>query len=248
MQKRKNKHLIFNYSTSGPLFFLKFCYFLIFTILLSCGSDTSKKEKTTKTAPLETEETIAATSTTKTILIFGDSLTAGFGLDDVNEAYPAVIQTLIDSLLLDYTVINSGLSGETTAGGKNRINWVLNQKIDVFILELGANDGLRGIPLKETRKNLQAIIDAVLEKNSETKIILAGMQLPPNMGEDYISEFKAIFPELAAKNDLYLIPFLLKDVGGIPELNQSDGIHPTVEGQKILAKNVWTVLEPIINI
>jgi acyl-CoA thioesterase-1 len=149
---------------------------------------------------------------------------------------------------LDYTVINSGLSGETTASGKNRINWVLNQKIDVFILELGSNDGLRGIPLKETRKNLQAIIDAVLEKNAGTKIILAGMQIPPNMGEDYITEFKIIFPELAAKNELYLIPFLLKDVGGIPELNQSDGIHPTVEGQKILAKNVWTVLEPIINL
>ena len=217
-------------------------------ILLSCRSDSDKKEKTTEKTSAETESNLKESSPTKTILIFGDSLTAGFGLDDVNEAYPAVIQTLIDSLLLDYTVINSGLSGETTAGGKNRINWVLNQKIDVFILELGANDGLRGIPLKETRKNLQAIIDAVLEKNSETKIILAGMQLPPNMGEDYISEFKAIFPELAAKNDLYLIPFLLKDVGGIPELNQSDGIHPTVEGQKILAKNVWIVLEPIINI
>ena len=109
MQKRKNKHLIFNYSISGPPFFLKFCYFLIFTILLSCGSDTSKKEKTTKTAPIETEETIAATSTTKTILIFGDSLTAGYGLEDTNDAFPALIQSKIDSLSLDYTVINSGV-------------------------------------------------------------------------------------------------------------------------------------------
>ncbi|MFH6769324.1 arylesterase [Gaetbulibacter aquiaggeris] len=228
--------------------FLKFCYFSLLLILLSCGSDAAKKGKTTEKASVETESNPKESSTTKTILIFGDSLTAGYGLDDVNDAYPTVIQTIIDSLLLDYTVINSGLSGETTASGKNRINWVLNQKIDVFILELGSNDGLRGIPLKETRNNLQAIIDAVLEKNAETKIILAGMQLPPNMGEDYITDFKTIFPELAAKNELYLIPFLLKDVGGIPELNQSDGIHPTVEGQKILAKNVWTVLEPIINL
>ena len=159
-----------------------------------------------------------------------------------------MIQTKIDSLSLGYTVINSGVSGETTAGGRSRINWVLNQKIDVFILELGANDGLRGVPLKETRENLQAIINAVLAKNEATNIILAGMQLPPNMGQDYITEFKTIFPDLANKNKLDLIPFLLKDVGGIPELNQSDGIHPTVEGQKILANNVWEILEPIIRL
>jgi acyl-CoA thioesterase-1 len=113
-------------------------------------------------------------------------------------------------------------------------------------LELGANDGLRGVPLSETRDNLQDIIDAVLEKNITTKIVLVGMQLPPNMGQDYISEFKRIFPELAEKNKLDLIPFLLKDVGGIPSLNQADGIHPTVEGQKILAANVWDVLKNII--
>jgi len=248
MLKLKNRQLLLNFNSNVMKIFLKFCYFSLLLVLLSCGSDAAKKEKPTEKAPVETESNPKESSVTKTILIFGDSLTAGYGLDDVNDAYPAVIQTIIDSLLLDYTVINSGLSGETTASGKNRINWVLNQKIDVFILELGSNDGLRGIPLTETRKNLQAIIDAVLEKNAGTKIILAGMQLPPNMGEDYITDFKTIFPELAAKNELYLIPFLLKDVGGIPELNQSDGIHPTVEGQKILAKNVWTVLEPIINL
>lgn len=248
MLKLKNRQLILNFNDSVMKIFLKFCYFLFLLILLSCGSDTSKKEKTTEKPPIESESNIKEKSTTKTILFFGDSLTAGFGLDDVNDAFPAIIQTNIDSLSLGYTVINSGLSGETTAGGKNRINWVLNQKIDIFILELGANDGLRGVPLKETRKNLQIIIDAVLEKNASTKIILAGMQLPPNMGQDYINEFKTIFPELAKKNNLYLIPFLLKDVGGIAKLNQADGIHPTVEGQKILAKNVWTILEPIINL
>lgn len=246
MQKRKNKHLIFNYSNSGLQFFLKFCYFSVLAILLSCGSDTSKKEKIDETAPTETKETIVENTTTKTILIFGDSLTAGFGLEDTNDAFPALIQSKIDSLSLNYTVINSGVSGETTAGGKSRINWVLNQKIDVFVLELGANDGLRGVPLKETRGNLQAIIDAVRTKNANTKIILAGMQLPPNMGQDYTSEFRTIFPELAEKNDLSLIPFLLKDVGGVPELNQADGIHPTVEGHKILANNVWDVLKNVV--
>lgn len=247
MKKRKNNQLILNFNVSGKQIFIKFCYFLFFILLQSCGTDTSKKENAIETVPTKTEEIIVDNNNTKTILIFGDSLTAGYGLDDVNDAFPALIQSKIDSLSLNYTVINSGVSGETTAGGKNRINWVLNQKIDVFILELGANDGLRGVPLKETRENLQAIIDAVLEKNKATKIILAGMQLPPNMGQDYITEFKTIFPELAVKNKLHLIPFLLKDVGGITELNQADGIHPTTEGHKILAKNVWDVLEKVIN-
>jgi acyl-CoA thioesterase-1 len=247
MLKPKNRQLILNFNRNTTKIFLKFCYFLFFAFLFSCGSDSSKKEKTTENPQAETDNNNQKNNTTKTILVFGDSLTAGYGLDDVNDAFPAVIQTKIDSLSLDYTVINSGVSGETTAGGKSRINWVLNQTIDIFILELGANDGLRGVPLKETRDNLQAIIDAVLEKNAATKIILAGMQLPPNMGQDYTTEFKTIFPELAEKNSLFLIPFLLKDVGGIPELNQADGIHPTVEGQKILAKNVWEVLETVIN-
>ena len=143
-------------------------------------------------------------------------------------------------------MVNAGLSGETTASGRNRLDWVLNQKADVFILELGANDGLRGIPLNETRLNLQAIVDSVREKNPETKIILAGMQIPPNMGQEYTAEFKKIFPELADKNEAYLIPFLLDNVAGIPELNQEDGIHPTLEGQKIVANNVWDVLEPLL--
>lgn len=229
-------------------FFLKFCYFLLLLALLSCKSDNSKNQVSKENSTDDIEKSSNDSTATKTILVFGDSLTAGFGLDDVNDAFPGLIQTKIDSLSLEYTVINSGISGETTAGGKARINWVLNQKVDVFILELGANDGLRGVPLTETRKNLQSIIDAVFDKNPDAKIILAGMQLPPNMGQDYITEFKTIFPELAKKNDIYLIPFLLKDVGGIPELNQEDGIHPTVEGHKILAKNVWEVLEPIMSL
>ena len=138
------------------------------------------------------------------------------------------------------------MSGETTSGGRGRIDWVLNQKPDIFILELGANDGLRGVPLSVTKENLQAIIDAVLKKYPKTQIVLAGMQIPPNMGPEYTHEFRSIFPDLAKKNNLLLIPFLLKDVGGVPSLNQADGIHPTEEGHQIVAQNVWMVLQPLL--
>ena len=243
MLKPKNNHLLLNLKDSTRKIFLKLCYFSLLIILISCKSDATQK---TDTNPVKSTETKAEKTNSKTIVFFGDSLTAGYGLDDVEKAFPGIIQTKIDSLSLKYTVINSGVSGETSAGGKSRIDWVLNQDIDVFILELGANDGLRGVPLKQTKENLQAIIDAVLKKNPNTKIVLAGMQLPPNMGIDYITEFKTIFPALATKNNVALIPFLLKDVGGIPALNQADGIHPTVEGQKIVANNVWEVLKTVL--
>ena len=226
---------------------LKFCYFMMPLVFMTCGNEnTSKKAEDKQT--VEATESMAeeATSTTKTILCFGDSITAGYGLDDINNAFPSVLQSKIDSLGLNYSVVNSGLSGETTAGGKSRINWILNQDIDIFLLELGANDGLRGVPLSETRSNLQEIINAVKQKNPNTKIILAGMQLPPNMGQDYTSEFRTIFTELATKNKLEFIPFILEDVGGIAKLNQSDGIHPTEEGHFIVANTVWKVLEPLL--
>ena len=218
-------------------------FYVLFGLLLltSCGETAKKEQEVVVEEQLADEENSAIN---KVILFFGDSLTAGMGLDQEN-AFPAIIQEKIDSLGLEYLVINAGLSGETTASGKNRVSWVLNQNVDIFVLELGANDGLRGVPLEETRKNLQAIIDTVRAKNPETKIILTGMQIPPNMGKEYASGFRNIFPELAKKNDVYLVPFLLEDVGGNPELNQSDGIHPTAEGQKILAENVWDVLGPI---
>lgn len=224
---------------------LKLCYFFSLFLLLSCGGKATQKPNDTSSEAVDpsTEET--GKKDDKTIVFFGDSLTAGLGLDP-QEAFPAVIQDTLNSLGMNYTVINSGLSGETTASGRNRLDWVLNQKADIFILELGANDGLRGIPLAETRTNLQAIIDAVRQKNPNTKIILAGMQIPPNMGQDYTSEFRKIFPDLAEKNTLPLIPFLLEGVAGNPELNQEDGIHPTIEGQKIVADNVWAVLEDVV--
>jgi acyl-CoA thioesterase-1 len=257
MSKAENNHLHSILPTPIVHKFLKFCYFIVAFFLLSCGNDTSEKiapetqlkqhvESTEKSMNPETEPETETESESKTILCFGDSITAGYGLADSNDAFPAVLQQKIDALSLDYTVINSGLSGETTAGGKSRINWVMNQNINVFILELGANDGLRGVPLSETRMNLQGIIDVVKEKSPNTKIILAGMELPPNMGQDYTTEFRSIFADLATKNNLEFIPFILKDVGGIAALNQSDGIHPTVEGHKILANTVWEVLEPLI--
>lgn len=214
-----------------------------FLFFISCGENkTDQEEKRTE----EVVENVEAESRDEgVILFFGNSLTAGMGLEP-DDAFPALIQQKIDSLGLPYQVVNAGLSGETTAGGRNRIDWVLNQDVEVFVLELGANDGLRGVPVEETRRNLQAIINTVKENNPDTEIILAGMQIPPNLGREYSAEFRNIFPELAEENDIHLIPFLLEDVAGNPELNQGDGIHPTAEGQEILAENVWEVLEPVI--
>jgi len=175
----------------------------------------------------------------KTILFFGDSLTAGYGLDEPSLAFPGVIQSRLDSSGLTYKVVNAGVSGETSSGGVERIEWILSNPVDIFVLELGANDGLRGIPVDVTTKNLQRIIDSVKAKNAEAKIILTGMQVPPNMGQRYTSAFQTMFPELAKKNNIELVPFLLEGVGGETNLNQADGIHPTVEGHKRVADNVW---------
>lgn len=181
----------------------------------------------------------------QTVLFFGDSLTAGYGLS-AEEAFPALIEKELNRKASRVKVINAGLSGETSAGGLSRIDWLLRQPIQIFVLELGANDGLRGLPLDQTRKNLQAIIDKVKVKNPKAKIVLAGMMVPPNMGKQYTSEFKNIYPDLAKKNNATLIPFLLEGVGGIEKLNQSDGIHPNVEGHKIVAKNIAPVIEKLL--
>ena len=181
----------------------------------------------------------------KTIVFFGNSLTAGYGLDP-SQAFPAVIQEKIDSSKLLYRVVNAGVSGETSSGGNSRIDWILEQPVDVFVLELGANDGLRGIPLTETPANLQAIIDKVKAKYPQARVVIAGMQMPPNMGQQYTSEFRNLFPELAKKNNAVLIPFILEGVGGEASLNQQDGIHPTEEGHKIVAENIWKDLKEVL--
>jgi len=221
---------------------LKFSFlFLLVAIISACGNGEDKKADTKAADSLNVE----AVTKKKTILVFGNSLTAGLGVEP-DEAFPALIGNKIDSLNLPYEVINAGLSGETTAAGKERINWLLKQKVDIFVLELGANDGLRGIPISETRKNLQGIIDQVKAKYPDAKQVMTGMEVPPNMGSQYASEFRMVFPELAKKNNMALVPFLLDKVGGIPELNQNDGIHPTAEGHKILAENVWIVLKDLL--
>lgn len=214
---------------------------VLFALLSACGNSKNDNQKT-ETDTLEVEN---KNMTSKNILFFGTSLTAGYGLDP-SEAYPELIQNRIDSLKLHYKVINAGLSGETSAAGKSRIDWLLKQKVDVFVLELGANDGLRGIAVAETTKNLQAIIDVVKSKYPDVKMVLAGMQVPPNMGSTYANDFKEMFPKLAEKNNMVLIPFLLDKVGGVPALNQPDGIHPTAEGDKILAENVWVKLKGVL--
>lgn len=224
---------------------LKFRYFFVFILFLGCGEGATKKDADPGSDDQQTENQEALTGKRKSILFFGDSLTAGLGLDP-NQAFPALIQVRLDSLGFTYQVINAGLSGETTASGKNRLDWVLRQEVDFFVLELGANDGLRGIPLEETRNNLETMITAVREKYPQTQIVVAGMQLPPNMGPEYTAEFRKIFPDLAQEQQILLIPFLLEGVGGIPELNQGDGIHPTADGHKIVAENVWAILGPAI--
>jgi len=190
-------------------------------------------------------DTSSSTEAVKTILFFGNSLTAGYGLDPT-EAFPSLIQAKIDSMDLPYKSVNAGVSGETSAGGNSRIDWILKQPVDVFVLELGANDGLRGIPVTETKKNLQSIIDKVKAKYPQAKMVLAGMQVPPSMGQKYAEDFRKMFPDLAKKNDMALVTFLLEGVGGIRELNQADAIHPTAAGAKIVAENVWTVLQPVL--
>ena len=180
-----------------------------------------------------------------TVLFFGDSLTAGYGLD-ATRAFPALVQAKIDSLGWSFEVINGGLSGETSAGGLRRVNWLLRRKIDVLVLALGGNDGLRGIPASEMQRNLQGILDRARATYPDVQIILAGMEAPPNLGEAYTTAFRTAFPTLAEKNRIPLIPFLLEGVGGVADLNQPDRIHPNAEGHRVIAETVWRVLKPIL--
>jgi acyl-CoA thioesterase-1 len=188
---------------------------------------------------------IAAAPAPKTVVILGDSVAAGFGLDP-SQAFPARIQEKIDARGWNFKVVNAGQSGDTSAAGLSRMDWLLRNRVDVLVLELGANDGLRGLPAEVTKKNLQAIIDRAKAKYPQVKIVIAGMKIPPNMGRNYGRQFESIFPDLAKRNDAALIPFILESVGGIRELNLPDGIHPTAKGHEIVARNVWKVLEPVL--
>ena len=222
------------------------CVFLL-CFLAACKDKQVNTEEVLAEKAKETSETIESTkeekpANMKTILFFGNSLTAGFGLDE-EESFPSLVQKRIDSLGLDYRVINGGLSGETSAGGKGRIDWVLRQPVDIFVLELGANDMLRGLELGATKDNLQDILLSVKGKYPSAKLIIAGMEAPPNMGKEYTDRFRSIFQELATEFEAGLIPFLLDGVAGRPELSIGDDKHPNAEGQKIVMENVWEILE-----
>nr|WP_245706114.1 arylesterase [Catalinimonas alkaloidigena] len=238
MKNRDKKNKVAGYAP------LSFAFLLV--LLMACQSEsTSETTAAEATAPASTETAAAPTAAQKTIVFFGNSLTAGYGLE-ADQSYPSLIQQRIDSLGWPYRVVNAGLSGETTAAGLNRLDWVLQDSVDIFVLELGANDGLRGIPLTETRSNLKNIINQVQQKHPDAQIVLAGMQIPPNMGPEYTAEFRQIFPALAEAEGVHLIPFLLDGVAGDPGLNLPDGIHPNATGQYLVRENVWSVLEPLL--
>lgn len=188
-----------------------------------------------------------AAAAPRTIVFFGDSLTAGYGLEAPTEdAFPALIQKKIAAAGLDWRVVNAGLSGETTAGGLRRVDWILRQPIDLFVLALGGNDGLRGISPTVSSANLQGIIDRVKAKYPEAKIVLAGMMMPPSMGESYARDFAGMYPALGQKNDLTVVPFLLEGVGGIAAMNQHDRIHPNEKGHAVIAEALWKYLRPLL--
>ena len=188
----------------------------------------------------------AAFAAEQSIIFFGDSITAGYGLENPDEAFPGLIAARIEAAGLRFRVVNAGLSGETSAGGLRRVDWILRQPCDVFVLGLGGNDGLRGIDPMHIQRNLVAILAKVRAKNPDAALVVAGMQIFPSMGEDYRGAYQAAFPAAAEAAGAALIPFLLDGVGGVPELNLGDGIHPTAEGHQMVAETVWRVLRPVL--
>lgn len=195
--------------------------------------------------PADTARANTTDDSASAVVFLGNSLTAGFGLTR-DEAYPALIQARLDSAGYDYRALNAGVSGQTSAGGLRQIDWLLDQPVAVLVLALGANDALRGQDLAATRRNLQGIIDRTRERHPGADIVIAGMRAPPNLGEAYTQEFRTMFADLAREYDAALIPFLLEGVAAVPGLNQADGIHPTAEGQRIMAETVWQTLEPVL--
>jgi len=221
------------------------------SLMLVCLSVSSCKDEGPKSTPTQSNNNTEVEAPdkpmidNKVILFYGNSLTAGYGLDE-NESFPSLIEDKIDSLALKYSVVNAGLSGETTSGGLKRIDWVMKQKVDIFILELGANDMLRGLPLDETRKNLAEIISIVKAKNPNVIIGLCEMMAPPNMGDTYVKDFSKIYKDLSSSTDVKFIPFFLDGVAGNPDLLLKDGKHPNAEGQVIVAENIWKYLKPML--
>lgn len=180
-----------------------------------------------------------------TVVVIGDSIAAGSGVD-LSEAFPARLQERVDEAELPFQVINAGLSGDTTAGGVRRLNWLLRREIDVLIIELGGNDALRGVPVEETKANIARMIDSAREKYPDIEVIVTGMQIYDDWGPEYTTGFKALFHDVAKEKETELVPFLLEGMGGLPEFNQDDKIHPNPKGHEVIAGNVWKVLEPVL--
>jgi acyl-CoA thioesterase-1 len=232
---------------------LYLCMLASVLLLLGCGEDVAEpstraaadREDTSEQPRATNRATDKQSERTPVIVAMGNSITAGYGLNP-NQAFPALLQQKIDSLGWNYQVINAGVSGETSAGGLSRIDWLLQRPVDVLIVELGGNDMLRGIPTDVTKQNLKGIIERTRERYPDTQIILAGMEALPSYGLDYVREFRAIYQDLAREENVLLVPFILQGVGGIAELNQDDGIHPTAQGHRIVARNVWEVLRPTL--
>ena len=218
----------------------KILVFGLLALAMACGREEGSRVLRTTASEVSTSD-----ATLPAILFIGTSLTAGYGLAS-DQAYPALIQSQVDSAGLSFRVVNAGVSGETSAGGLRRIDWLLRQPVAVLVLELGANDMLRGQDVGAMRKNLQQIIDRTIAAHPEARIVIAGMKAAPNLGQTYANEFESSFVELAEANRAELIPFLLDGVAGVPELNQADGNHPTAEGQRRLAENVWKTLGPLL--
>ncbi len=227
--------------------------FLLVGVLLVIGCG---QERTDSKAPPSSPDTTASVSTSPPtdtternelrVVVLGNSIAAGYGVDS-DASFPARLQQKVDSLGWNVTIQNAGVSGETTAGGLRRIGWLLEDRIDVLVLELGGNDGLRGVDPEATEDNLTAIIDTTLATYPDAQVLLAGMQIPPNLGAQYTEQFRQVYPSVAERFDnVTLIPFVLEGVGGNEALMQDDGIHPTAEGQKKVAENVWAELRPLL--
>lgn len=221
---------------------------LLTVLFLGCGGETAPQEVDAIDTSATPEAGISGNGgddSLQVILFLGNSLSAGAGVD-ASDAFPALIRERIDSLGWPFRVVNAGVSGETTSGGLRRIDWLLHQPVDILVLELGGNDGLRGIPVEVAEDNLRSTIRKVREAYPDVEIVLAGMQIPPNLGHAYTQAFREMYPRLADAEDTHLIPFLLEGVGGVDSLMQDDGIHPTAQGHRIVAENVWETLRPVL--
>lgn len=217
---------------------------LALALVAACGRDEARTGEPEPASAASSLPAAAAAPDARPRLVFlGDSITAGLGLSP-EQAYPALIQQKVDGDSLDFQVVNAGVSGDTSAGGLSRLDWALEGDVRVMVVALGGNDGLRGLPAAELKKNLGTIIERAQAKH--IGVVLAGMEAPPNFGQDYIVQFHKVYPELARQYGVPLVPFLLQGVAGIDGLNQRDGIHPTAEGARTVADNVWTVLRPML--